>query len=43
MGLLIVDLNNVSLDNNFDDDYPETIINFRPMAWRDGYKQRKAY
>ena len=42
MGLVNVDLNNISPDNNFDDYDPEININVRPMAWCDRYKQRKA-
>ena len=35
MGFDTINLNNITLDNdNFDENYPETIIHFRLMAWR---------
>ena len=36
MGILNIDLDNVNLDNNFDEDYPNTIFLIRLLAW---YKQ----
>ena len=39
MGTLSVDLN----DLNFDKDDAKTIIHVRPMAWRNRFKQRKAF
>ena len=33
MGILNIDLNNISLDNDFDEDDPDTIIFIRPLAW----------
>ena len=36
MGILNIDLDNVNLDNNFDEDYPDTIFLIRLLAW---YKQ----
>ena len=39
MGLVTVDHNNVS----FDDDYPETVVYVRLMAWCNRYMQCKAY
>ena len=43
MGLVNVDLNNVSPDDdNFDDVDPETIIHARLMAWCNRYKHLKA-
>ena len=43
MGILSVDLNNINLnDANVDEDYPESIIHVKPMAWRNRYKQRKS-
>ena len=43
MGLVNVDLNNFSLDDdNFDIFYPETIIPVRLMASCNRYKQHKA-
>ena len=45
MGLVYVDLNNISLDDeNLDgDDDPETIIHVRLTAWCNRYDQRKAF
>ena len=34
MGILNIDLNNIDLDNNFDEDDPDTIIYIRLFAWR---------
>ena len=43
MGLVNVDLNNVSLNkDNFDDDDPETVTHVRLMTWCNGQKQHKA-
>ena len=33
MGILNIDLNNINLDNNFDEDDPDTIIFIRLLAW----------
>ena len=33
MGILSVNLSNVHLDNNFDEDDPDTIILIRLLAW----------
>ena len=33
MGILNIDLNNIDLDNNFDEDDPDTIIHIRLLAW----------
>ena len=33
MGILNIDLNNINLDNNFDEDDPETIILIRLLGW----------
>ena len=44
MGFLSVDLNNINLDDvNFDKDDPAAIIHVRIMAWRNRFKQRKAF
>ena len=44
MGNLSVDLNNINLDDvKFDEDDPENIIHVRLVAWRNRYKQRRAY
>ena len=34
MGILNIDLNNIDLENNFDEDDPDTIIYIRLFAWR---------
>ena len=34
IGTLNIDLNNINLDNNFDEDDPDTIILVRLLAWR---------
>ena len=33
MGIHNIDLNNINLDNHFDEDYPEVIIHIRLLAW----------
>ena len=44
MGILSAGLSNINLDDvNFDEDDPETIIHIRRMAWRNRFKQRKAF
>ena len=42
MGILNLDLNNISLDYNFDEDYPDTIILIRLLAWHIKFEKRKA-
>ena len=42
MGILSVDLNNINLDNNFDEDHPDTIIFIRLLAWNIKFEKRKA-
>ena len=39
---LNVDLNNINLDNHFDEDDPDTIILIRHLAWHNKYGKRKA-
>ena len=42
MGILSIDLNNISLDDvNFHEDDPETIIHVRLMAWCNRFKHIK--
>ena len=41
MGILNIDLNNISLYNNFDEDDPDTIILIRPLAWHIKFGKRK--
>ena len=33
MGILDIDLNNINLDNNFDEDDADTILLVRLLAW----------
>ena len=42
MGILKIDLNNINLDNNFDEDDPDAIILIRLLAWHIKFKKRKA-
>ena len=42
MRILSVNLNNINLHNNFDEDYPNTIILIRLLAQRSKFKKRKA-
>ena len=41
MGILNIDLNNTNLDNNFDEDDPDTIIFVRFLAWCSNFAKRK--
>ena len=43
MGILSVDFNNTNLDNNFDEDDPDTIILIRILAWHSKFKKRRAF
>ena len=44
MDFIIIHLNNTTLnDGNFDEDYSETFIHVKLMAWLDRYKQHKAH
>ena len=40
--ILNFDLNNINLDNNFDEDDPDTIILIRLLAWHIKYEKLKA-
>ena len=42
MGILNIDLNNIILDNNFDEDDPNTIILIRLLAWNIKFQKCKA-
>ena len=42
MDILIIDINNVNLDNNFDEDDPDTIILIKFLVWHIKVKKRKA-
>ena len=41
MGIVNIDLNNINLDNNFDEDDPDTIILVRLLAWHIKFEKRK--
>ena len=41
MSILIIDLNNINLDKNFDEDDPDTIIHIRLLAWYIIFQKRK--
>ena len=40
--ILNIDLNNINLDNNFDEDDPDTVILTRLLAWHIKFEKRKA-
>ena len=42
MGILNIDLNNINLDNNFDEGNPDTIILIRLLAWDIKFEKCKA-
>ena len=42
MGVLNIDLNNINLDNKFQEDDSDTIIHIRLLAWLIKSKKRKA-
>ena len=42
MDILIIDINNVNLDNNFDEDDPDTIILIKILVWHIKVKKCKA-
>ena len=42
MGIHNIDLNNINLDNNFDEDDPDIIILFRLLARHIKFEKRKA-
>ena len=42
MGILNIYLNNINLDNNFDEDDPETFILMRLLVWPIKFEKRKA-
>ena len=43
MGVLSVNLDNISRDNSCDKDDPDTIFLIRPLAWHSKFKKRKAF
>ena len=42
MGILNIDLNNINLDNNFDEDDSDNIILIRLLVWHIKFEKRKA-
>ena len=42
MAILIIDLNNINLDNNFDEDDPDTVILIRLLSWHIKFEKIKA-
>ena len=42
MGVVNIDLNNINLDNNFDEDNPDSIILIRLLVWHTKFEKRKA-
>ena len=42
MRILSIYLNNINLDNNFDEDDPDTIILVRLLAWHIKFEKRGA-
>ena len=42
MGILGVNLDNIILDNNFDEGDPDIIILIRLLAWHNKFKKHKA-
>ena len=43
MGILNMDINNINIDNNFDEDDPDTIIPIRRLAWHIKFEKCKAF
>ena len=41
-GIVNIDLNNISLDDNFDEDDPHAIVLVRLLAWQIKFEKRKA-
>ena len=41
MGILKTDLNNINLDNNFDEDDSDTIVVIRLLAWHIKFEKRE--
>ena len=42
MGILNIDISNVNLDNNFDEDDPDTIFHIKLLAWLIKFQKCKA-
>ena len=43
MRILNIDRNNINLDNNFDEDYSDTIVLIRLLAWHIRFEKCKAF
>ena len=43
IGNLNLDLNNINLDNDFDEDNPDSIIHIRLLAWHNKFEKHKAF
>ena len=43
MNIINVDINNINLDNNFDEDDPDIIILNRLLAWIISFEKRKVF
>ena len=43
MGILNIDLNNINVDNNFDQDDPDTTIHVIPLTRHIKLEKRKAF
>ena len=43
MVILLIDFNNISLDKNFDEDDPNTIIFIRLLVWHIKFEKRKPF
>ena len=41
MGILNIDINNINIDNNFDEDDLDTIILIRLLAWHTKFEKRR--
>ena len=41
MDILNIDLNNINLEENFDEDYPDTIILIKLLAWHIKFRKHK--
>ena len=42
MGIVSIDLSDINLDNNFDEDDPDTIIFIRLLAWHNKFEKCEA-
>ena len=42
MGIINIELNNINIDNNFDENDPDTIILIKLLAWHIKFEKHKA-